>query len=1600
MTGREGILAQGRRKDALTPEQMLAEANKVTGSRDCVDWLAKWSKARLAEQRKAPVDVNGQALDEKTSLLVASLISSSLDSDNSATQQRAQVLLQTILQPTSSQKNVEDGAEHFVPSSSFQTVLLQPAIAHPELKKSLLVLEASLDVFGTRILGPKERLREILCSLTAGLATVDGGPRRKAAVIASIIKASFPTQLNASHKDIGWQDVLRDALCGTSELSRIHIREFVLPSLYDHEPAIFKMLCTELLHNQTSSNRMDALRGLLALLKPARRLGLCRVDDNAHSSDEILLSSKGSTTTSHALTVIPTALVELCILSADDEVSTGALTLLSQSKTSSSPFEAVELRLLLRYFTGNIAATDAGTRSRVTAMFSSVLTRLRMSTYASARTLAKLDSNGPGKVVGDRYRLQNDLVQAQDFLIGIFRLCCQNLWPGASYPSMLSSLNYLDLLLSSQLDSRFGREDDSHGASKESTAEASKALHKSMKVNPQTWPFQLQLIDDKLVNTLLSCFSSTFDDIRTLARKILFRFPLPLEGISADGKAELLEPAKRLLLSARASQTGTGTALLQTYGHFCSSRKGEVSLTSSPQSSLVHSLLDFANEQVNFAEEFGVARAAEQRPVHGCLWALQQVIAEDSLSWSRRGQEDVEQISERTRHLVDKIWAIVQPILSSQEAATAADSEAGPNEEPQAAQPDLELARAISLAGGEGSSSAEVASAGPYRHQVLLSYGWRSMKEASTLLRVLISVLLNSASQALPSSVVEQIGGQLLEWMTKIRHRGAFSVIYPELSTVAAALIASGRNDLVDLPRQWLDHLMSDICSRDTSFSTTRRSAGLSYAVLGLLQAFQAHPKSSPDIARTMALRLAQEADRLQSESQSGDDARQVHLFNIARILVLDGRVGPQLVPIIGQLLRLAVSRFQSNSWDLSNVAMLLFSATINRAFASRQQQNKDETGRKAAFDKFFTDHVGLAEFLIDELLRLQADQSGSGTASGSLFALMAFIARLQATAGDGDGSIRKRFRLALTQVSQSHALLRDIAARAFASTVTVDEATAYSIEALSDVDPADLKHSHGLLLRVQFLLILALQDAHSTGTKSDAEALVSKLQEASGKFLNLHDSIPEMVATALLDVLRTASLILRKGQITTDDADLRKLCRLVLDGKISTGRSRSENGSRCSELLAHASFALLDLEGGSSGQVLDLLDHSGAPVREATLSYIQSNPQLLQRDDAAAIEVRLDRSARDARLPISERCTAISVLIRSQSRALGQDRSDEVAKRISDSLWEAWDTPCVPLREHLIQYASRLLVSWGSKLETEGSNPASDFVDCIRLLTENIRRAADEEESVESRLAAVSCLRILAPLIFDKTFVDWSNHEEGLAVDVLHLQLAAVRMVEDDDEDIRHEAARSLAEGLDKNDAEGTKGQSAIVAMIKSLNSYGGSPQTAKEDAWAWLQHLYSGLDCPGSMNLRWRLHLWTQILPSQEQYANMHKLAFEARTALFAVDEANQYRDKTHDSLLAARILTKSSASQQPIQIDLQDLAQSLLNFAKASQQVQNRPELGDVAVRYVLGLRLVLAAYVAQASGHVRSKDMEASVHAINDQLALTYTLDTVRSPTFGR
>jgi len=82
--------------------------------------------------------------------------------------------------------------------------------------------------------------------------------------------------------------------------------------------------------------------------------------------------------------------------------------------------------------------------------------------------------------------------------------------------------------------------------------------------------------------------------------------------------------------------------------------------------------------------------------------------------------------------------------------------------------------------------------------QDLLSSSWRSLKEAAALV---------GNELATPTATINdyQAAGMLfMEWLSRIRHRGAFSAVMPAFEGLCRECFKDTQKDLKSLPSKWL----------------------------------------------------------------------------------------------------------------------------------------------------------------------------------------------------------------------------------------------------------------------------------------------------------------------------------------------------------------------------------------------------------------------------------------------------------------------------------------------------------------------------------------------------------------------------------------------------------------------------------------------------------------------------------------------------------------------------------------------------------------------------------------------------------------------------
>jgi hypothetical protein len=145
------------------------------------------------------------------------------------------------------------------------------------------------------------------------------------------------------------------------------------------------------------------------------------------------------------------------------------------------------------------------------------------------------------------------------------------------------------------------------------------------------------------------------------------------------------------------------------------------------------------------------------------------------------------EVIDQVLSLCSKIWNLVSVILTN-------DSPEGNLfnllTEQRPLQSDSEL---------EGQANPETSLLRDGAMQDLLSSSWRSLKEASALLGTAL------ASGAAIFRHYQSAGTLFMDWLSNIRHRGAFSAVMPSFENLSSQCFKSNSAEIRNLPAQWLD---------------------------------------------------------------------------------------------------------------------------------------------------------------------------------------------------------------------------------------------------------------------------------------------------------------------------------------------------------------------------------------------------------------------------------------------------------------------------------------------------------------------------------------------------------------------------------------------------------------------------------------------------------------------------------------------------------------------------------------------------------------------------------------------------------------------------
>ena len=315
--------------------------------------------------------------------------------------------------------------------------------------------------------------------------------------------------------------------------------------------------------------------------------------------------------------------------------------------------------------------------------------------------------------------------------------------------------------------------------------------------------------------------------------------------------------------------------------------------------------------------------------------------------------------------------------------------------------------------------------------QLVLSYAWRATKESTILLQRLLDFELTE-SQLL------RVGELVLDQLSTVRHRGAFSAVYPTFIKVASIC----QKMMPGQTKKWLDFNISLIQTKTQLI--TRRSGGLPFLITAIVTVERDLLRYTFD----RLLEISREPVDEKAESEKMDIA-QVHAFNCIKTLFIESQLATSVAPYIYEGLELALSTFSSKIWSVRNCSIMLFTALQNRLFGRKKMSAR----------VFFSRFKGIREILI-KILKSSIAEGNLET----LFPVLTILSKLEANPGyDGLDEFKPLLRVCF---ATKYWKIREAAARAMPALITDPNQEAVSLLETCSIKNQNKMHGHLLAIK------------------------------------------------------------------------------------------------------------------------------------------------------------------------------------------------------------------------------------------------------------------------------------------------------------------------------------------------------------------------------------------------------------------------------------------------------------------------------------------------------------------------------------------------------
>ncbi|KAF9976771.1 hypothetical protein BGZ73_007906 [Actinomortierella ambigua] len=890
-----------------------------------------------------------------------------------------------------------------------------------------------------------------------------------------------------------WLKPMASAMTTDNDMIRKQIGHFVLGSTFAACPEAFWCLMEVLGDRQGRFpgyvvDDKCRLSAMVLSIKTARSLDLVGAEDYA--------AQDGAQATGPSSAKVDIDILKKAMFHQSDDIRIDVLGILCESRRPTAPVSTIEFQLLQQFLPLNMNVVVPDFRQKMCTSLAKFLSRVRSNVYNLTRDIKRVHTSLAKKTLNEDdgaallHEAESKVEEAKSFLHWLLDHLFLSIYPGASYQRVSTSLRLLGILIKT-----FGIDSTPlpTGAKAGETVE---------------FPFQLPIASAKHIATLLTCLTHPFDHCREQSLEILMSIKAPFSGYSTlDEVSKLVRWGLNRVESTRAGVSDSGGLILKVvFVKYAielgwdiplptrsSSVHGTVAtphdLTGVPAVDFVKRLQNMFREQMDIADS-NLLEAAHHYPLHGTLIALRYIFGSLDYQSALLTQHTalLQQVHESMFAMVERACSIAMSVLSN------------PSADGNIPATFTEMEESIDAIIATSGADELEASGGP-NHQVILSFCWRSVKEACGFLeQVLSTVPIQSDTSArgggglLQTATLEQAGALFRRLLTTLRHPGAFSAVFPAYIALCTRLLNSNVTELRNLPRLWLEENLDAILNE--GISVTRRGAGLPLCILAIVNSELVDQRRTllPIVMRRV-MAIAQEP--IHPEANQQVDLPQVNAMNVLRKLFVDAKLNTAVLPYVGQALELAISAFSSPSWAVRNVGVMLFSTLLHRVFGAKRVRDEHQAMNGIASRELFSRFNGLRGFLLGQLdiavgQLLNKDAHGSSQTGDQrdrvhpgLYPVLTLLSRLQPSlhmdpADAVDGGMQDFIALVRQCAASVIWKTREMAARALVplipsrnlmdliedilKTIVTNEQAASGIKQSSN-------ELHGLLVQIQFLL-------------------------------------------------------------------------------------------------------------------------------------------------------------------------------------------------------------------------------------------------------------------------------------------------------------------------------------------------------------------------------------------------------------------------------------------------------------------------------------------------------------------------------------------------